>query len=382
MTAPAAQTPDQTTAQTPDRAAIRAEAQRLHARFCAAGAVTVDTDILQPAETLLDLYGEDIRARAYVTADPARGEMMLRPDFTVPVVQMHMADGAEPARYTYLGEVFRRQDTPGPRASEYLQVGYEVFDRTDPAAADAEVFALFADILRPLGLRPVTGDIGLLMAAVASLTTTPARRAALMRHIWRPARFRALLDRFGGRAAPDPAREGLIARLRDGDIGAQIAAAGHEIGKRSVAEVAARAALLVADADAAPIPAPQVDAVEGLLGLACPASEALGPLRALSQALPGLEAAAEGFAARLGALAARGIDPAALAFEASFGRTTLEYYDGFVFGFLSARADLPPVATGGRYDALTAVLGRDGAAIPAVGGVIRPAVAAALGGLA
>ena len=78
--------------------AIRAEAERLYAAFLAAGAVPVDTDILQPAETLLDLYGEDIRARAYVTHDPLRGEMMLRPDFTVPVVQAHMAHGADPAR--------------------------------------------------------------------------------------------------------------------------------------------------------------------------------------------------------------------------------------------------------------------------------------------
>jgi len=369
------------TQDTASKAAIRAEAQRLHARFCAAGALPVETDILQPAETLLDLYGEDIRARAYVTADPARGEMMLRPDFTVPVVQMHMAEGAEPARYTYLGEVFRRQDTPGPRASEYLQVGYEVFDRADPAAVDAEVFALFSDILRPLALRPVVGDAGLIKAAVASLPASPARRAALARHIWRPARFRALLDRFGGRAAPDPARAGLLARLAAGDIDAQIVAAGPEIGKRSVAEVAARAARLLADASEPPIPAAQVEALEALLSLRCPASEALGPLRALTEPLPGLARAVDGFATRMAALATRGLSPDALAFEASFGRTSMEYYDGFVFGFLSDRADLPPVATGGRYDALTAVLGHDGAAIPAVGGVIRPAVVLALGGL-
>ena len=60
-------------------------------------------------------------------------------------VEAHMAAGAEPARYCYLGEVFRRQDHRGTaRPSEYLQAGYEVFDRTDPEAADAEVFALFA----------------------------------------------------------------------------------------------------------------------------------------------------------------------------------------------------------------------------------------------
>lgn len=51
-------------------AIIRAEAERLFKLIQATGAIAVDADILQPAETLLDLYGEDIRARAYVTHDP------------------------------------------------------------------------------------------------------------------------------------------------------------------------------------------------------------------------------------------------------------------------------------------------------------------------
>ena len=180
----------------PGKAEIRAEALRLRAAFEAAGAAVIEADVLQPAETLLDLYGEDIRGRAYVTADPLRGEMMLRPDFTVPVVQMHMAEGADPARYTYAGEVFRKQEAHSRRASEYMQVGYELFDGSDPAHADAEVFALFSQILAPLGLRAATGDIGLLRAAVGGLTTTDTRKAALLRHLWRPRRFRALLDRF------------------------------------------------------------------------------------------------------------------------------------------------------------------------------------------
>ena len=82
-------------------------------------------------------------------------------------------------------------------------------------------------------------------------------------------------------------------------------------------------------------------------------------------------------AARLDALAARGIAVDTLDFEASHGRTTLEYYDGFVFSFLAADPDLPPVASGGRYDALTTVLGQ-GRSIPAVGGVIRPGIVADL----
>ena len=102
------------------KAAIRAEGERLLTAFVAAGAVPVEADVLQPAGTLLDLYGEDIRARAYVTFDPVMGEMMLRPDFTVPVVQAHMAGGADPARYAYMGKVFRRQEHLDGRAREYM----------------------------------------------------------------------------------------------------------------------------------------------------------------------------------------------------------------------------------------------------------------------
>ena len=186
------------------RSEILAKAASLRALFEAQGAAVVEPPILQPAETLLDLYGEDIRARAYVTSDAMRGEQMLRPDYTLPVVQMHMAHGADPARYTYAGEVFRRQERDPNRANEYIQAGYEVFDRGDPAAADAEVFALIHGALDGLPVTAVTGDIGILMAAVAGLDTSASRKAALMRHIWRPRRFRALLDRYAGKT-PMPA---------------------------------------------------------------------------------------------------------------------------------------------------------------------------------
>ncbi len=153
----------------PQKAKILARAAALKSAFEQAGAVAVETPILLPAEVLLDLYGEDIRGRAYVTSDALRGEQMLRPDFTVPVVQMHMAHGAEPAGYTYAGEVFRRQEDDFARANEYIQVGYEVFDRENPAAADAEVFAQIQTALNDSNLRAATGDIGILAAAVQGL---------------------------------------------------------------------------------------------------------------------------------------------------------------------------------------------------------------------
>lgn len=362
----------------PPKPAIRAEAERLLARFLEAGAQPVEADVLLPADTLLDLYGEDIRARAYVTSDPLEGEMMMRPDFTVPVVQMHMAEGAEPARYAYAGEVFRRQEHHGLRTREYFQAGFELFARDDPEAADAEVFALFAEVLAPLNLRAATGDIGILRAAVEGLATTPARKAALLRHIWRPRRFRALLERFGGRVQPSETRKRLIATLGHATPEELMQATGPAIGLRSPAEVAARAQAIAADAAEPPIPAAQVELLEDVLRLRAMAPDALAHLHDVAVDLPAIRPAVKRLSRRLDALAARGIDVDALDFEASHGRSTMEYYDGFVFSFAAAdRADLPPVATGGRYDALTRVLGQ-GREIPAVGGVIRPGLVVAL----
>jgi ATP phosphoribosyltransferase regulatory subunit len=290
---------------------------------------------------------------------------MLRPDFTVPVVQMHMAHGAEPARYTYCGEVFRRQEHDPSRANEYLQVGYEVFDRANPAGADAEVFAVLARIVAPLGLRAATGDIGILMAAVRGLNTTQARKDALLRHIWRPRRFRNLLDRYAGRIGLPKQRKALI----DGTLPPCDAPL---TGRRGQAEIDARIARLREDAKTPPISAAEVDLLNGVLNVREAMPFALQQLNDLAVDMPSITGAVSRLEARAEALAARGVDVDTLPFETSYGRTSMEYYDGFVFGFYSPhRPDLPPIATGGRYDALTARLG-DNAAIPAVGGVLRP----------
>ncbi len=350
----------------PNRSQIQARAAMMRVRFEAAGAQVVDTPLLQPAGTLLDLYGEDIRARAYVTSDALRGEQMLRPDFTLPVVQMHMSDGAEPARYTYSGEVFRRQEHDPDRANEYIQVGYEVFDREDPAGADAEVFSLFALQLRGLPLRAATGDIGILIAAVEGLKTTSRRKAALMRHLWRPRRFRVLLDRYAGRKASLEGRDALL------DAVDPLAIDVPMIGKRRTPEILERIDALREDRAAPPISDNELAGLETLLNVRETMPFALEQLRDIAVDLPQITSALDRLEARIAALQARGVNVDTLDFEASYGRTSMEYYDGFVFGFYAeGRPDLPPVATGGRYDALTRQLG-GGAEIPAIGGVIRP----------
>lgn len=361
-------------------ARLEATCAHIMAAFAAAGASAVEPAALQPADLLLDLYGEDIRARAYVTQDPVGGELMLRPDFTVPVVRMHIAHGVEPARYAYCGPVWRQQEPGSSRPNEYLQAGFELFGAPDPAAADAEVFALFRGLAGEAAPVVETGDMGVLAGLVDGLRTAPHRRAALRRHLWRPARFRRLLDRFGaGHAAARAARAELLGALAGGGADALVAASGEPFGLRTAEEVAARLALLGEEAATPPLAAGEVALLEEVLAISAPMARALARLRDLAGEAPALGPAADRIEARMEALAARGIAPEALPFAASFGRTTLEYYDGFVFG-LSARnrPDLPPIVSGGRYDGLARALGAAGG-LPAVGAILRPEALIAAG---
>ncbi len=353
---------------------LEAGVARILAVLGSTGAMRVEPAALQPAEMLLDLYGEDIRARAFVTRDEG-AEMVLRPDFTLPIVRLHMDGGAAPARYVYCGPVWRRQEFGSDRPREYLQAGFEIFEAGDPAAQDAEVLGLVLEALGDAPVEVVTGDLGLLMAAIEALETTDTRKAALRRHLWRPRRFQALLARYGeGHAAATAARARLLEAEALGLTPTLVAEAGKPVGLRSAEDVAARVARLAEEAATPPLHPAEVARIEALLGVRGDAVAALGQLRRLAAPV-----AVDRLEARLDAFAARGIDPARLRFEASHGRTSLEYYDGFVFGALArGRPDLPAIASGGRYDALTRALGVGGAGIPAVGGMLRPEALLAL----
>lgn len=361
----------------PGLARLGAEVARIVAAL-GRGADYVELAALQPADVLLDLYGEDIRARAFVTADDG-AEMMLRPDFTVPIVGLHMETGRARGAYVYCGPVWRRQDGGSDRAREYLQAGVELFGADDPAAADAEALRRVLDALGEAPVDLVVGDLGLPLAVIDALDTTDARKAALRRHLWRPARFHVMLERYGARQGDVAAgRAGLIAAVAAGRAGALMAAAGAPVGARGEDEVLDRLERLRIEAATPPLDPAAVAGLEAVLGVAGPAPAALGRLREIARGLPGLAPAADRLDARLDAIAARGVEPGELRFEGSFGRTTLEYYDGFVFGAVArGRPDLPPIASGGRYDTLTAILG-GGRGVPAVGGIVRPEALAAL----
>ena len=345
---------------------IQVVSQRLHRFFQDRGALSIEPDLLQPAELLLELYGEDIRARAYLAADALRGEQMLRPDYTVPIAQIHMEGRTNPARYTYSGKVFRKQEQDADRASEYIQVGYECFGDGNPAEADAEVFTAISDALSGVETEVKTGDMNVLMAAVSGLRTSQYRKSALLRHIWRPHRFRTLLERYAGKFKNSLERQVLLMADNPFDDVA------HFIGIRSKDDIEERLTRLRHDMAEPPISEAELDVLSAITTLSETYEKALGTLHDLKGDLPSIAGAINRIECRLEALASCGVDTNSLTFEASYGRTSMEYYDGFVFGFYCATGVREtPVATGGRYDALTRHLG-NGADLPAVGGVIRP----------
>ena len=106
-------------------------------------------------------------------------EMMLRPDFTVPIVRLHMEAGARPRALCLLRAGLA---AAGMRARPAAGIPAGRASRSSTAAtrprADAEVLALVAGGARRCAGRAVTGDLGLILAAIDALRhhATRARR--------------------------------------------------------------------------------------------------------------------------------------------------------------------------------------------------------------
>src|SRR6204780_2185927 len=158
-------------------------AQALVGSYVRAGYEQIAPPVLQPAEPFLDLSGEDIRRRMFLTTDPDGRELCLRPDLTIPVSRDYLASSSagKPAGFCYLGTVFRHREG---LASEFLQAGIESFARADKAAADAEMLALGLEATTQYGVTaPVVriGDVGLFSAFVAALDLAPAWKRRLIK---------------------------------------------------------------------------------------------------------------------------------------------------------------------------------------------------------
>jgi ATP phosphoribosyltransferase regulatory subunit len=354
-----------------------ARAEALVASYERAGYARIAPAILQPAEPFLDLSGEDIRKRMYLTTAPDGGEFCLRPDLTIPVSRDYLASPAagKIAGYCYLGPVFRhRSDAP----AEFLQAGIESFGRPDKAAADAEMLSLGLEATAHYGLpKPDIriGDVALFATLIAGLDLAPAWKRRLIKDFNRKANLAQDLDRLMlGGANARPEYQGVLAALAGSDpTGAHalvtdlLSIAGiNAVGGRSVGEIADRFLEQAALGASAKLPRDVRALIERFLAIAGDPDEAAAELRALAaEASMALTPALDLFESRTGFLAARGIDLKRVRFSTAFGRG-FDYYTGFVFELTDPTRTGDPLVAGGRYDGLFTRLGSPDP-IPAVG---------------
>ena len=356
-----------------------ARAETLVSSYERTGYARVAPAMLQPAEPFLDLSGEDIRRRMYLTTAPDGDEFCLRPDLTIPVSRDYLASSAagKVAGFCYLGPVFRHR-TDGP--AEFLQAGIESFGRSDKAAADAEMLSLGLEATAHYGVASPDiqiGDVALFASLVAALDLPPAWKRRLIKDFNRKSNLAQDLDRLvlGGNNAR-PEYQGVLAALAGSDpkgahalITDLLSIAGiNAVGGRSVGEIAGRFLEQSALGASARLPRDVRDLIERFLAIQDNPDGAAATLRALAKdasMTSALAPALDQFESRTGFLEARGIDVKRVRFSTAFGRG-FDYYTGLIFELTDPKRTGDPLVAGGRYDDLLTRLGASDP-IPAVG---------------
>lgn len=348
----------------------------LAALFKGRGFETVDPPVLQPLAPFLELSGEDVRRRMFLTADPTGREFCLRPDFTIPVALEHIERGGGDGRFSYLGPVFRHRSGG---AAEFLQAGVEWFGDDDAAGADAAIVALAVEAV---GLAGVTdpairiGDVSLAAAVLDALGLPGIWR----RRLWRQqGRTETLAEAFAradaAPAADTTAYPALAALLESGDADKAAAAVedlmaltGVEpVGGRSAHDIAARFVEKAMLAAGDGLSAEHRRVLTDFEAIDRPVAEALDAVDALAGGA-GLDIAAplERCRTRAAALESAGLDLSDVRFDCGFIRP-LDYYTGLVFDIHAPDdAEGGKLTGGGRYDALMGYL-NGGQSVPAVG---------------
>jgi ATP phosphoribosyltransferase regulatory subunit len=344
---------------------------RLLDEFAARGTARIDTPVIQPAAPFLDMAGEDLRRRIFLTESETGESLCLRPEFTIPVCLRHIANATgTPRRYCYLGEVFRQRREGD---NEFYQAGIEDLGETAVAGADARAVNDAMQILEALipgrTLKVTLGDQAVFEAVVKSLGLPTGWQKRLIQSFGNTAHLKHLLLSLASPQtvaglSPDLAEllkqdeAALIAHIdrtmQETGYSTNASRSPREIAARlkeklSLAETRLDGAALLLLSEFLSLELPLSEAPAALAGFADAAGLTMGP-------------ALETFEARAKALTDLGVDLKRVTYRAAFGRP-LDYYTGLVFEVSREDAVL---AGGGRFDRLLTLLGAQ-EDIPAVG---------------
>jgi ATP phosphoribosyltransferase regulatory subunit len=347
-----------------------------------AGFPRTDVALLHRADVFLELSGEDIRRRLYLTQDAEGHDMCLRPEFTIPLCMNAVSQGPDAAikaALSYCGPVFRHRTG---ESGEFIQAGVESLGRKDVEAADAEILALALDAANLLDVskqvKPVVrlGDAGLINGVLEALSASPAFARRFKRRL---AAGKTLLNTdapsntsgLGRYAGVMAALEGADPEAAKAFVGDMLTMSGvRASGGRTAEEIAARF-LSKAEQGNSGLNETKTRILQSFLDISGNPDQLAEKVRRFAQD-NGLDIAAplEKYEARLGFMAAKGINLAAISASAGFVRN-LDYYTGMVFEIAALPSSNKPLIGGGRYDGLLKRLGATHA-VPAVGFSIWP----------
>ena len=354
-----------------DSSNLGLEIRRIDTIFTKAGLKEISVPSLLNSSDLVDLYGEDLKLRAYTTSDPVRGEQILRPDFTVPILLKHLRDNSLQAKYFYSGNVWRRQNFKSIIPNEQYQMGFELFDskKTKSISSDVEAYLLINKILSKYKVNSVTGDVQVLTSAINDLDISDYKKTSLKRHLWRPKRFMRLLDLYSKRKSSGRNNHSLksanLSLWKEKLLGIE-----SFYGARTKTDIKERIEILDQELSQNLIASSEKNFLLKLMRFQSSLREAPKSILSLSMVGGTFRKAIENFERRVELLSEH-VDTKTVKFQVIYGLTTLEYYDGFVFGFQFDHGKYPPIAQGGRYDSLCSSLSKKGKSICAIGSMLR-----------
>jgi ATP phosphoribosyltransferase regulatory subunit len=219
------------------------------------------------------------------------------------------------------------------------------------------------------------GDVGLFSAFLDGLDLSPQWRRRVVRFYSHGGTLDQITSAQNGKG---PDYGGVLAALASTDkknaralIEDVLSIAGiSTVGGRSAAEIAERFLEQASLRSTSDFPAEKRALLANFLSVEADPDAASAKLRELAEAARiDLSKAIDRFEARLGFMAAHGLDVKTFLFATRFARN-LDYYTGFVFeAHAKARPDEKPLIAGGRYDTLLKSLGAKDD-IPAVGAAI------------
>ena len=334
--------------------------------FATTSSEAVDIPILQPADPFLDMAGEDLRSRIFLTENENGDSLCLRPEFTIPVCRNHIAlNAATPKRYSYIGEVFRQRREGG---TSFHQAGIEDLGGDNEPASDARSLSDALNAVHQAApnasLQVLLGDQSVFEAVLASLGLPRGWQKKLARAFGSAELLEQALQDLAsprlGNVIPERLRQIVDEQGEDALVTAlaqEMQAAGiSPVAGRTPAEIARRlmekqqlAAVQLADR--------VLTALKTFLSIRVPLEQATVQLTEFAEQ-NGLDlgAALQSFAKRVEEMRKAGIDLGIITYDAGFGRP-LDYYTGLVYEITSRDADCGVIVGGGRYDRLLTMLG-------------------------